>query len=202
MIVEQSEMPLLIPRTPEGIAAESIENGIRVTWLPNTELDLRGYNIYRAVHPDTTFLLVNAQPFISTVWVDSPLTAGTYSYYVIAIDSANNVSVPSDTVTASPIIVGFAHEDHILPPEITLYPNYPNPFNPSTEIRFRIPETRWVKLRIYDVLGRLTATLVDEMKAAGTHTVRWHAQDAASGLYNAVLQVGTQVRTQRMILVR
>lgn len=202
VIVEQSEMPLTVPRRPQGIVAEGIDNGIRLTWTPNNEVDLRGYNIYRSIQPDTTFSLLNTQPCINSVWIDSPLTAGIYSYYVVAVDSANNFSAPSDTVTASPIIVGFVQNDNTVPTEITLYANYPNPFNPSTEIRFQIREARWVRLVIYDMLGRETATLVDEMKPAGVHSVLWHAGGSASGVYNAVLYVGSDIRKHRMVLLR
>ncbi len=66
-----------------------------------------------------------------------------------------------------------------------LLPNYPNPFNPSTTIKYDLPEPAKVSLIIYDVLGRKVAELVNEEKAAGYHSVTWSAANVASGVYLA-----------------
>lgn len=202
LIVEQSEMPLLIPRRPQGIAAENIENGIRITWQPNSEMDLRGYNIYRSVNSVTSFNLLNSQPVRDTLWVDTQLPAGTYYYYARAVDSSNFFSEPSDTVFGSPV-VGIAQDDkNSRPVGITLHANYPNPFNPSTVLSFEIPEATHVTLKVFDLLGREISVLVDEVKMSGKHSVQWDARGVASGVYYAVLQVGSHLRQHQMILLR
>jgi flagellar hook assembly protein FlgD len=81
----------------------------------------------------------------------------------------------------------------IVPDGLVLYANYPNPFNPSTTIRFDVPQSGLVNLTIYDLNGRRIATLVDENMAAGSHQVSWNGRDAsgisvASGVYIYRLQ--------------
>jgi hypothetical protein len=88
------------------------------------------------------------------------------------------------------------------PNSFALSQNYPNPFNPSTEIRFQITDEGWATLRVYDVLGREVATLVDEVKHPGAYTARWDASGQSSGVYIYRLKNGNFVQTQRMMLIR
>ena len=94
------------------------------------------------------------------------------------------------------------------PEQVQLFANYPNPFTPSTTIRYALPEARPVTLRVYDLLGREVATLRSaEREPAGTHTVVWDGrandgQLAASGTYLYRLEAGGTARTGRMVLVR
>jgi hypothetical protein len=70
------------------------------------------------------------------------------------------------------------------PDHFTLLPNYPNPFNPSTNIHYRLPATMKVTIAIYDILGRKVATLSNaQQQTAGSHLVRWDAHNLASGVY-------------------
>jgi hypothetical protein len=88
------------------------------------------------------------------------------------------------------------------PREFILEQNYPNPFNPSTDIRFRITDYGWVTLRVYDVLGREVATLVNERKAPGTYSVLWDAGRVSTGVYFYRLTSGGGVATRRMMVMR
>ena len=91
-----------------------------------------------------------------------------------------------------------------LPKEIALDQNFPNPFNPSTSIRFALPESETVTLRVYDTLGRPAATLLDQKPhTAGTHTVRFDGAGLASGVYLYRLEVGASVlMTRYMQLIK
>jgi hypothetical protein len=89
----------------------------------------------------------------------------------------------------------------------TLDQNHPNPFNPSTTISYKIERASNVHLAVYDIVGRLTNTLVSEFQNAGQYTVRWNADDnrsskLASGVYFARLQVDGKVATKKMILTK
>lgn len=88
------------------------------------------------------------------------------------------------------------------PREYTLSQNYPNPFNPQTHVRFSISEARFVSLKVFDLLGREVATLVNEMKNPGDYTVEWNASAFASGIYFYTLQSDGFVETKKMLLVR
>lgn len=70
-----------------------------------------------------------------------------------------------------------------IPKEMTLEQNYPNPFNPSTIIRFELPSTSRITLRVYNLLGQVVATLIDREEPAGSHDAEWHASRFASGIY-------------------
>ena len=89
----------------------------------------------------------------------------------------------------------------------TMYQNVPNPFNPVTKIRFTIPETGHVDLRIYDVTGRLVRTLVDRKLAADNHEVTWDGTNnggrhVASGVYFYRIMAGKHRKTRKMVLLR
>jgi hypothetical protein len=65
---------------------------------------------------------------------------------------------------------------------VSLYQNFPNPFNPSTSISFALAHDARVSLRIYDLLGHEIATLIDGVLNSGFHTIQWHPDDLASGI--------------------
>lgn len=88
------------------------------------------------------------------------------------------------------------------PSKFELEQNYPNPFNPATTIRFTIPEKSLVTLKVYDMLGREVSTLVNDVKNAGTHTVKFSAQDLPSGMYLYTITAGNYTATKKMMLVK
>ncbi len=89
-----------------------------------------------------------------------------------------------------------------LPDAFRLAQNYPNPFNPSTRIRYDLPESAQVRLEIYNLLGERVATLVDARQEAGSHQVAFEAGHLASGVYLYRLQAGDFVRTKKLTLIR
>jgi hypothetical protein len=93
-----------------------------------------------------------------------------------------------DQIQASRVvIVSIPPVTGALPSRYDLDQNFPNPFNPSTVIGYRLPADARVSLIVYDVLGRKVATLVDGPMAAGSHTSRWDALSCGSGVYFARL---------------
>lgn len=94
--------------------------------------------------------------------------------------------------------------DSELPTTHALEQNYPNPFNPATTIRFQLPQAEQVTLRVFDVLGREVAALLDDASmTAGAHTVRFDATGLTSGVYLYRLEAGASfVQTRRMLLVK
>jgi hypothetical protein len=89
-----------------------------------------------------------------------------------------------------------------LPTEFILEQNYPNPFNPSTTIRFSIPNSQSINLKVYDVLGKEIATLVNEEKPAGIYEETFNASNLPSGTYFYELRAGNFVQTKKMMLVK
>ena len=88
------------------------------------------------------------------------------------------------------------------PATFALLQNFPNPFNPSTTIRFELPRAAVVKLTVIDVLGQSVATLVDERRPAGVQTIRFDGSSLASGTYFYRLETETVVATKRMMLLK
>ncbi len=93
--------------------------------------------------------------------------------------------------------------DHRAPSDaIILFPNYPNPFNPSTEIRFQLPVKRHVTLKVFDVTGRQVATLIDDEIAAGSHAVKFTPHDLASGIYFYRLSVNHFTAVRQALFIK
>jgi len=89
-----------------------------------------------------------------------------------------------------------------LPAAFGLSQNYPNPFNPSTIIRYQLPMQTHVTLKLYDVLGREVATLVDERQDAGYKTIQWSSADLPSGVYFYRLAARDFVETKKLVLLK
>ena len=80
--------------------------------------------------------------------------------------------------------------------------NYPNPFNPSTQINFVLPKKAFVELKVYDVLGRQVADLLNEVREAGSHKVLFNASYLSSGVYLYQLRSGSTVITNKFMLIK
>lgn len=89
-----------------------------------------------------------------------------------------------------------------IPASYMLYDNYPNPFNPNTNIRFAIPVAGYVKLTLFDMLGREVETLVNGNLTAGTYNTAWNASNHSSGVYFYKIQAGNFSEIKKMILVK
>ena len=91
-------------------------------------------------------------------------------------------------------------EEFFTPIAFSLEQNYPNPFNPATVIRYQVPVSSFVTLKVYDLLGREVATLVNEEKPVGSYEVKFIASAIPSGVYFYNIQSGSFVQTRKMIL--
>ena len=88
------------------------------------------------------------------------------------------------------------------PREFALSQNYPNPFNPSTIINYQIPKDGLVIVKVYDLIGKEVATLVNDYKPAGSYSVSFNASKLASGMYIYQLQSNGAVSTRKMLLIK
>jgi len=122
-----------------------------------------------------------------------------YSHTPASTDSPCVVVAEDLTLAAS------VRPTDTLPGDVLLAQNYPNPFNGETKIGYGVSgigNGPWVTVRVYDVLGRTVATLVDGKREPGLHSVSFDASGRASGVYLCRLQTGTFVQTRKMILLR
>jgi hypothetical protein len=99
-------------------------------------------------------------------------------------------------------ISGITNQKPFGPKSFALYQNYPNPFNPSTTISYQLPVVSHVVLKIYDILGRELATLVNERKSPGTYEVKFDGSGFASGVYFCRMAAGSFVSTKKLMLIK
>lgn len=130
----------------------------------------------------------------STIIESTPNT-GTYAWVVAAQDSSDECLIRitnvangfvydvSDNVFTIDIISDLGEELEDIPTEFSLAQNYPNPFNPSTTIKYAVPKTNLVSIKVYDLTGQEVASLVNEVKEFGTYEIKFDARNLASGVY-------------------
>lgn len=118
---------------------------------------------------------------------------------VIIFPGVNTINFSIDTIS---IVTSISGNQSVLPDNFTLQQNYPNPFNPSTTIRFSIPKSTIVKLRIYDMLGREVYSLIDGNMTAGNYEAKWNASSFPSGVYYYSLEADGFTQTNKMVLVK
>jgi thiol-disulfide isomerase/thioredoxin len=104
--------------------------------------------------------------------------------------------------TLTPIITGVEGNITTIPTEYQLYQNYPNPFNPVTIIKYDVPKTAVVKIRIYDLTGKEIATLVNQEKEAGSYEMEWNGTGFASGVYFYKFESKDFSKVMRMVLIK
>ncbi len=136
--------------------------------------------------------------------------------YLFDFDGFQSKSAPNNIFGATPKVTEKAssvkRRFHIkvdpgndatdIPDSFELKQNFPNPFNPTTNIRFTLPVQSFVELSIYDLLGRKVTTLVQDEIRAGEHTFKWDARDLASGIYLYRLTTKNATFTKRMTLIK
>ncbi len=186
-----------------------IDNVVTLNWATATETNNFGFNVERkqvfsqqsAVGNEEWEIVsfINGHGTTTEIksysFKDENLSAGKYQYRLKQIDF-------DGTFEYSKII-----EAEILPPlKFSLEQNYPNPFNPSTSIQYTIPSRQFVSLKIFNALGEEIATLVNEEKSAGNHTIEFKPESSiknlVSGVYLYQLKAGEFIQTRKMILLK
>jgi hypothetical protein len=178
-------VPAVPPVPSATLPASSATNVNRLTtftWGASTNatkyrLQVATDNAFASIVRDSTVFEV------TSLTLANPLAASTDYYWRI---NAANVGGTSAYSTARLFTTGTllsVDETAEIPKEFALLQNYPNPFNPSTTIHYDLPRTAQVKIVIYDVLGRVVATLVDGVQPANKYTVVWNASAVSTGVY-------------------
>jgi len=163
---------------------------------------LTGYQIFKRFNAGAFEMIhETTQPFYNEAIADS----GDYHYYVVAIYEQGD-SAPSNAISFHFPYVD--NEDDSQTPLVTkLYACYPNPFNPSTTIKFSLRESGKTQLKVYNLRGQLVKTLSSAVLPAGMHQIQWNGKDdtersVASGIYFYRLETKELVQTKKMILAK
>ena len=108
------------------------------------------------------------------------------NFYILTGDSPTSVETPNDLIVET----------------FTLEQNFPNPFNPTTSIKYQLSDVGFVTLKVYDVLGNEVALLVNEKKEVGSYEVSFDASKLSSGVYIYQLNVNEFINTKKMVLMK
>ena len=136
------------------------------------------------------------------------ICADNVTHASLSYDPAQNSDGSYDCGTAGPSAKlasdqqAFDVQFQSVPTEFALGQNYPNPFNPTTMIDFAVPETAHVTLKVYNMLGQEVATLANEMRQVGVHTVSFDGSGLSNGVYLYVMEAGAFTVTRRLTLMK
>ncbi len=193
----------IVPVELVSFSANVSNNSVELSWITATELNNSGFEIERSSHTERSRSMTDWEKigFInghgttseshSYSFSDNNLSTEKYVYRLKQIDFDGTFSYSNEVEV-----------DLSLPQAFSLEQNYPNPFNPSTSIQYAISSRQLVTLKIFDLLGKEIATLVNENKPAGNYEVSFDARNLSSGTYFYKLQAGSFVETKKMILLR
>jgi hypothetical protein len=179
-----------------------------ITFSGNISFGFGGKDQVRLFTPNG--LLVDSVAYTNqSPW---PLEADGHGYSLILLDPAKGHTLPenwnrSGQYGGSPgkqnHLTGVEDQtERVLPIHYVLEQNYPNPFNPTTRITFCIPDNKLVTLKVFDLLGREIAVLVNGQKQAGIYSVEWNAVGFPSGIYFYCLQAGSFTETKKLVLLK
>jgi len=181
--------------------SDILGNGVRAEPITDVE-----NNVY-FVDGDFGLTALSAEGIVkwrmtSPSFTDAAPALGANSVLYVPLQNGTKLAAISDPVAKRRV----AELLNSQPNRYTLEQNYPNPFNPETEIRFQLPESSLVTMRIFNVRGQEIRTLVNAQYEAGYHSVRWDGKDgggrpAASGIYLYQMQVGNFSEVKKMSLV-
>ncbi len=187
---------------------------VRLDWSTATETNNYGFDVQKSLGNTENFQTIPGSfvPGNGTTiephqyfYVDNSTSQGDWYYRLkqMDLDGSFNFTEPIQVSILSGV------EDKSLPTAFALEQNYPNPFNPTTEIRYQISEVRGqrseasrVALKVYDMLGREVATLVNEVKQPGTYSIQFDASQLTSGVYIYKLSSAGQSFTRKMTVMK
>ncbi len=192
---------LLQPVVVSPLGTSSVPRNPLMIWHPSVaassyRLQVATDDLFRDVMVDSTVA--------DTLLRLAPLQASTKYYWHVAALNASDTgdfSAPVSITTGDTVEMGIDESEGI-PRNFVLYQNYPNPFNPTTVIRYQLPKVSHVILKIYDVLGREVATVVDARQNAGYHGTTFNAAGLSSGIYFYRITAGTFTSVKKLVLVK
>jgi M6 family metalloprotease-like protein len=182
---------------------------IELSWDRNQEPDMAYYRIYKSIENGYTLYDSTADNYyIDTIQsVSSNKNTWTSIFYKIsAVDLEQKESTFSSEVKISRTDIVDINEHFAISNQPLFYQNYPNPFNNSTKLSYSIPKSSHVSLKIYDIIGREVATLVDEVKLAGEHELLFDSKEYknsnSSGVYIFRMTVDNRSLTRKGLFIK
>jgi hypothetical protein len=201
------------------INKDNITDTYNLQWAESKSVDLDSihYLVYAkiGVYPveeiyDTTVttLPLTYQEFLENVFEETPGNGVTVKFSVSATDGKDTVKVSGDDrVVYVNRYEYLSTESEGIPTEFALHENYPNPFNPTTTLRFDLPEVSSITLTIYNMLGQKVRTFNMNDTPAGFHSIKWNAindygDPVGAGVYLYQLRANQYLETRKMVLLK
>lgn len=200
------------PSAPQNLTiGESAIEHPDLSWTANSESDLDYYNIYRKDdYPQVDWRIIATAPSDSNSYEDTEVTT-TYRhgedfwYKVTAVDDGELESGYSNTVEIEARLEKQIVDEEIIekaPKVYTLHSNYPNPFNPTTQISYQIPNDGFVSLVVYNSVGQTVENLVNERQSTGRYSVEFNATNLPSGVYFYRIKADNYVDVKKMLILK
>jgi hypothetical protein len=165
-----------------------------VSWTPSTS----NPKIYKSTNDGFSWFPMSfPDNFVTLVYMDGVAYGSKVYLYAIGNGNTGKVYRLSETVNT----VSVQNQNTIVN-DFNLYQNYPNPFNPATKIKFDIPKSSFVNLKIFDITGREVMNLVNQNLNAGSYEAVWNAEGFSSGIYFYTLKADNFYLTRRMIFLK
>ena len=186
----------IVPVELTSFSATTAKNGVKLNWATATETNNKGFEIQkssdRVAYVTIAFVNGNGTSTSSHEYsyVDTKVSGKTF-YRLCQVDF-DGTSKFSNLVEVG----------EIAPTSFELSQNFPNPFNPVTNIKYSVASAQQVTLKVFNVLGKEVASLVNERKEAGNYSVDFSALNLSSGTYLYRLQAGAFVQTKKMVILK
>ena len=176
---------------------------VQLAWAPPATGPVGAYRVYRQAE-DESFVPIGEITAAATEWTDTAPPAIGACYRMAAVDALGREGTPSEIACAASSMAKVSLPGPEVAPVAGLrLAAAPNPFNPTTTIRFRLPEAGRVHCAVYDVRGKRIAVLADEARDAGEHTITWSAaREVPSGVYFLVLEAGIDRLSRKLVLAK
>ncbi len=185
------------------------DENVRLNWETATEINNYGFEIERELTSSQQsfdnqnknaenwtkigFIKGNgttSSPIQYSFVDENPVGGNSFSYRIKQIDN-NGTFKYSNTINVL-----------LAPSKFILRQNFPNPFNPTTTIKYSLPQNSFVSLKVYDITGKEVANLVNEQELIGNHSVEFNASSLASGIYFYRIKTGNYSDTKKLILLK
>lgn len=206
-IVDGALSPHQLPVEMGNISATYGKEGVQLAWNTMSEVDNAGFNIYCKYTDLSGSEIQNVERFVGFVKGSGNSSTGeAYTFTDKSAPANQDLGYSVYSVNSSGEEDGFYHVFVVtsLPEEFTMYQNFPNPFNPATNIVYDLTEAGFVKLNVYNILGQRVRTLVNSFQEANRHQINWDGLDDSgnvlpSGVYVYKVEAGDNVQIKKMI---
>ena len=194
-------LPSAITPPSNLTAIRNTNESITLTWKDNSDNEA-GFIIERKNGDSLSsnnFSAIDTATANDTIYIDnSVVDSSTYTYAVYAF----NIDTVSTSSNQTEVSKSTSVKNNQLVSEFRLYQNFPNPFNPTTQISYEIPHAGFVKMEIFNILGEKISTLINQYETAGKHNITFDASNLSSGIYIYQLRSANSIAEKKLTLLK